>query len=92
MPDGLFEIFLIFFKCHSLGQSTRCEKQRDEAIRTSDKPLVGLYIPQCNRDGEYDQIQCHGSTGYCWCVDKGGREFEETRIKGRPDCSVIVRK
>lgn len=30
--------------------------------------FVGAYIPQCAVDGSFQPIQCHGSTGYCWCV------------------------
>lgn len=71
-------------------QPTRCEKERDKIVKSNNKPLTGLYVPQCNRDGDYDQIQCHGSKGYCWCVDKSGREFKGTKMKGRPDCSIIV--
>ena len=88
----LFRVLLVFYDILSLGQPTRCEKERDKIVKSNNKPLTGLYVPQCNRDGDYDQIQCHGSTGYCWCVDKSGREFKGTKMKGRPDCSIIVRK
>ena len=30
--------------------------------------LVGTFIPHCLDDGSFAPIQCHGSTGYCWCV------------------------
>ncbi|XP_065054572.1 uncharacterized protein LOC135683288 isoform X1 [Rhopilema esculentum] len=71
-------------------QPTRCEKHRDNVLRSSEQPLVGQYVPQCKSDGLYEKIQCHGSTGYCWCVDKAGKEYDMTRIRGKPDCTVIV--
>ncbi|XP_072031734.1 papilin-like isoform X2 [Amphiura filiformis] len=53
------------------------------------EPMVGRYIPQCTETGEYEDIQCYGSTGYCWCVNENGEEVEGTRIgpgAGPPDC------
>ncbi|XP_059369842.1 SPARC-related modular calcium-binding protein 1-like [Carassius carassius] len=26
------------------------------------------FIPECSADGKYRAVQCHSSTGYCWCV------------------------
>jgi len=34
--------------------------------------LLGAYRPQCTPDGLYNNKQCHGSTGYCWCVTPQG--------------------
>ena len=37
-------------------------------------------MPQCAKDGFYEQVQCHFSTGHCWCVDKeNGREIVGTK-------------
>uniref|UniRef100_A0A3Q2ZSC3 Nidogen 2a (osteonidogen) n=1 Tax=Kryptolebias marmoratus TaxID=37003 RepID=A0A3Q2ZSC3_KRYMA len=44
---------------------------------------VGAYIPQCDSDGLYRPQQCHGSTGYCWCVDSRGQEKPGTRTPSR---------
>ena len=47
---------------------------------TGGRPLLGAYNPQCDDKGDYKNKQCHGSTGYCWCVDtKSGKEIEGTR-------------
>ncbi|KXJ12339.1 Equistatin [Exaiptasia diaphana] len=48
---------------------------------------VGAFIPQCKENGEFEEKQCWGSTGYCWCVDKDGQEILGTKIRGDPDCS-----
>uniref|UniRef100_A0A0K0CY34 Thyroglobulin type-1 domain-containing protein n=1 Tax=Angiostrongylus cantonensis TaxID=6313 RepID=A0A0K0CY34_ANGCA len=38
------------------------------------------------KEGYYRPEQCHN--GFCWCVDRFGREFDNSRIKGElPDCA-----
>ena len=49
--------------------------------------MPGRYIPQCKADGSFEEVQCHGSTGYCWCVDTRGWEIKGTKVRGRPSCS-----
>ena len=51
------------------------------------RPLIGAFMPECETDGSFKEVQCHGSTGYCWCVDKEGNKREETEIRfKKPDC------
>nr|XP_051676330.1 nidogen-1 [Oryctolagus cuniculus] len=52
----------------------------------------GLFVPKCDEHGHYSPTQCHGSTGYCWCVDRDGREVEGTRTRPgmRPPCLSTV--
>nr|XP_020447648.1 nidogen-2 isoform X2 [Monopterus albus] len=74
---------------------THCEHHRDSIQTTSPDgyPIVGAYVPQCDNDGQYTPLQCHSSTGYCWCVDSQGQERAGTRTSpgsppkncGRPD-------
>uniref|UniRef100_A0A4W6E0I4 Nidogen 2 n=1 Tax=Lates calcarifer TaxID=8187 RepID=A0A4W6E0I4_LATCA len=50
---------------------------------------VGAYVPQCDANGQYIPLQCHGSSGHCWCVDSRGQERAGTRTSpGAPptDC------
>lgn len=47
---------------------------------TGGKRKFGAYLPQCDDSGYFSPRQCHGSTGYCWCVDpESGRELSGTR-------------
>ncbi|XP_039649364.1 nidogen-2 isoform X3 [Perca fluviatilis] len=71
---------------------THCEHHRERAQITSPEgyPIVGAYVPQCDADGQYTSLQCHGSTGHCWCVDGRGQERAGTRTPpGTPsvDCN-----
>nr|XP_043905348.1 nidogen-2 isoform X2 [Solea senegalensis] len=70
---------------------TRCEHHRDSVQTTSPEgyPIAGAYVPQCDANGQYIRLQCHGSTGHCWCVDSSGQERAGTRTSpGAPsvDC------
>jgi hemin uptake protein HemP len=40
----------------------------------------GKYMPRCTPTGFYQPMQCHGSTGFCWCADpETGKEVHGTR-------------
>ncbi|XP_028286323.1 hemopexin-like [Parambassis ranga] len=58
-----------------------CENHRDRVRGTSPDgvPMIGAYMPQCDEDGQYRPQQCHGSTGYCWCVNRRGQEKPGTK-------------
>jgi hypothetical protein len=73
------------FHFTDLRAKTKCELDQEEKQR---QLLVGAYIPQCEEDGSYSRIQCHGSTGYCWCSDGDGNKMVETEVRyERPNCS-----
>ncbi|XP_029695957.1 nidogen-2 isoform X7 [Takifugu rubripes] len=70
---------------------THCQHHRDSVQTTSPEgyPILGVYLPQCDDNGQYVPLQCHGSTGHCWCVDSNGRERAGTRTSAgeqRKDC------
>ncbi|CAB3377690.1 Hypothetical predicted protein [Cloeon dipterum] len=54
--------------------------------------ILGSYVPECDVLGFYRPTQCHSSIGTCWCVDKHGVEFANTRTRGKPDCASIMAK
>ncbi|XP_070400306.1 nidogen-2 isoform X3 [Nothobranchius furzeri] len=56
---------------------SQCEQHRDSL--QSGGHGDGAHIPQCDSDGRYRSLQCHGSNGYCWCVDDRGQERPGTR-------------
>ena len=54
-------------------------------------PLPGAFMPECKKHGSFEDIQCHGSVGDCWCVDKNGIEMVNTRGKDRNlNCSISM--
>ncbi|XP_034072977.1 nidogen-2 isoform X9 [Gymnodraco acuticeps] len=74
---------------------THCQHHRDGVQTTSPEgyPIVGAYVPQCDENGQYTSLQCHGSTGHCWCVDGNGQERAGTRTppgSSPTDCNKPV--
>ena len=62
-----------------------CEAIRDEVMNSS---LVGAFVPECDANGSFASIQCHGSTGYCWCVAmETGEPVTDTLRFQMPQCS-----
>ncbi|XP_066550833.1 nidogen-2 isoform X1 [Amia ocellicauda] len=63
---------------------TQCEHHRD-SLQGGPQPNLSAYLPQCDEEGNYRPLQCHGSTGHCWCVDSRGQEQAGTRTTpGKP--------
>uniref|UniRef100_A0A8C2J845 Nidogen 1a n=1 Tax=Cyprinus carpio TaxID=7962 RepID=A0A8C2J845_CYPCA len=61
---------------------TRCQLHRERVLGSrprGPRPVPGQYVPTCDAQGEYDPIQCHASSGQCWCVDRDGLEISGTR-------------
>jgi len=63
-------------------------KKAEIARNQGGPPIVGAFLPSCKLNGDYEEVQCHGSTGYCWCVDKLGNELPRTRTRGEPNCNL----
>uniref|UniRef100_A0A8C6W1V1 Nidogen-2 n=2 Tax=Nannospalax galili TaxID=1026970 RepID=A0A8C6W1V1_NANGA len=56
-----------------------CEHQHRYAQAQHAYPGSRLHIPQCDDQGNFLPLQCHGSTGFCWCVDPNGHEVPGTQ-------------
>lgn len=58
-------LFLLFTFITSAAST--CMEARLEAQSNN---LIGVFVPRCDENnGElYKKLQCHGSTGFCWCV------------------------
>ncbi|XP_044756507.1 proteoglycan Cow [Coccinella septempunctata] len=54
--------------------------------------LIDVYVPECDSEGFYRPIQCHSAIGMCWCVDKHGVEFANTRTASKPNCDKLNNK
>ncbi|XP_053113683.1 nidogen-2 [Hemicordylus capensis] len=69
------------FHCspESVPPRTRCEHERLYATQQDPSLLGGAHIPDCDDQGNYRPLQCHGSTGECWCVDGDGKEVAGSR-------------
>jgi hypothetical protein len=72
---NLLKLFLLITLC-TFASST-CIEERATAFQSN---RIGKYVPQCNEQvpAKYNAIQCHGSIGFCWCVDTdtGGKLSE----------------
>ncbi|XP_063054021.1 nidogen-1-like [Engraulis encrasicolus] len=83
----------------SQREKTACEQHRERALAASantggyfffrPRPAaVGQFVPTCDPYGAYEPMQCHSSTGQCWCVDREGQEIVGTRTgpSNKPSC------
>ncbi|KXJ25049.1 Equistatin [Exaiptasia diaphana] len=84
--DGMRTTGLLI--CPSKAPLTRCQAERQRSLESLDSP-VKLFIPRCNVEGGFEEIQCHGLTGQCWCVDVNGIEIIGSVTFGtKPDCTA----
>ncbi|XP_060117458.1 nidogen-2 [Heteronotia binoei] len=69
------------FQCSPVAvqRMTRCEHERLYASQQGSPLPGGPHVPQCDDQGNYRPLQCHSSTGECWCVDREGREVTGSR-------------
>lgn len=56
-----------------------CEYQQRYAQAQHAHSGSRIHIPQCDDQGNFVPLQCHGSTGFCWCVDRNGHEVPGTQ-------------
>ena len=68
---------------HEGHEKSQCEQWRDSMLAASSphgpRPSPSFYLPQCETDGTFSPVQCHGDAGYCWCVNEDGSEIPGTR-------------
>jgi len=70
--------------CLDLSPGKSCVEARAAPSELSIS--MGEFVPLCKEDGSYNEKQCGG--GFCWCVDKNGKEIKGTRVPpwGEPKC------
>ena len=68
---------------------TKCEhKQLEMKNKRCDKIK---FVPRCNKDGSFAEVQCLAATRTCWCVDEHGRERNGTRQNKKPTTCQVSR-
>ncbi|XP_045562525.1 SPARC-related modular calcium-binding protein 1 isoform X13 [Salmo salar] len=73
------------------GGQSKCRVERNQALELAKRPLESIFIPECNEDGTFAQVQCHTLTGYCWCVTTDGKPVSGSSVHNRtPVCSGSV--
>ena len=65
---------------------TSCQRKYHQAFLQSFRRVL---VPRCKLDGQYEEVQCQGSTRECWCVDHDGKELRGTRTTEPVKCPVI---
>uniref|UniRef100_A0A3Q3K6S6 SPARC related modular calcium binding 1 n=1 Tax=Monopterus albus TaxID=43700 RepID=A0A3Q3K6S6_MONAL len=79
-------------RCRDAGQS-KCRVDRNQALDQDRRPQESIFIPECNEDGTYAQVQCHALTRYCWCVTSDGKPVIGSSVHNRtPMCSGTGRQ
>eukprot|EP00112_Aurelia_sp_Birch-Aquarium-sp1_P026132 Seg9080.2 transcript_id=Seg9080.2/GoldUCD/mRNA.D3Y31 product=Nidogen-2 protein_id=Seg9080.2/GoldUCD/D3Y31 len=60
------------------GENGPCKIVEKKALKAG---LIGSYIPQCKDNGYYLPLQCHASTGICWCTNRYGERVPDSLMK-----------
>ena len=71
----------------SVLPSPLCSAVKLKASNSS-SGLLGAYIPQCEENGDFSQIQCH--EGYCWCVDVKTGKATTQPARSQPVCNATT--
>ncbi|MEE6475336.1 hypothetical protein FKM82_010715 [Ascaphus truei] len=51
------------------NSASSCDQEHQTALEEARQPKNdNVFIPECAHGGLYKPVQCHPSTGYCWCV------------------------
>ncbi|XP_033732549.1 uncharacterized protein LOC117321990 isoform X4 [Pecten maximus] len=61
------------------------------SLQTEGDICDSVFIPRCDRNGNYSRTQCQDNTGVCWCVFPNGTEIPRTKRIGRPQCNKASR-
>uniref|UniRef100_A0AAY4DNG6 SPARC related modular calcium binding 1 n=1 Tax=Denticeps clupeoides TaxID=299321 RepID=A0AAY4DNG6_9TELE len=68
---------------------SKCQSARSQALESRAlSDTVAVFVPECNADGSFLQVQCHNQTGYCWCSTPDGKPVSRTTVMDfRPNCT-----
>lgn len=77
-----------------LPSLSKCLRERNQAMQhalSKDLIMLGVFVPKCEPDGSFAQVQCLNTSRYCWCVDNNGKEIQGTRVRlTQPKCPSPV--
>jgi hypothetical protein len=59
-------------------------------VSVTGRNLVGEFREQRDSLGNLLPKQCHGSTGYCWCLDESGVRFDISGPGIPLDCPPLL--
>ncbi|XP_026883322.2 SPARC-related modular calcium-binding protein 2 isoform X2 [Electrophorus electricus] len=67
--------------------ASRCVAEKKYTEQQAKKLYPQVFVPVCNPDGTYSEVQCHSYTGYCWCVTPNGRPISGSAVANKkPRC------
>ena len=73
---------------------TKCEKEQIAQATLIFQKSVYLFVPQCQKDGLYEELHDDATLPEVWCVNKyTGEKIPETvkmRSQGKPTCPGIM--
>ncbi|XP_047459948.1 SPARC-related modular calcium-binding protein 2 isoform X2 [Mugil cephalus] len=79
-PEGLHS-----WRCRP--DTSRCVAEKKYTEQQAKKLFPQVFVPVCNPDGTYSEVQCHSYTGYCWCVTPNGRPISGSAVANKkPRC------
>ncbi|XP_062375126.1 SPARC-related modular calcium-binding protein 2 isoform X1 [Sardina pilchardus] len=68
-------------------ETSRCVAEKKYTEQQAKKLFPQVFVPVCNPDGTYSEVQCHSYTGYCWCVTPNGRPISGSAVANKkPKC------
>ncbi|XP_012879965.1 PREDICTED: SPARC-related modular calcium-binding protein 2 [Dipodomys ordii] len=76
------------------NSASSCDQEQQSALEEAKHPKNdNVVIPECAHGGLYKPVQCHPSTGYCWCVlVDTGRPIPGTSTRyEQPKCDSTAR-
>lgn len=75
--------------CNCFNQYRPCYKERNSLLlsgkKTNNKRSIS-YLPNCDKNGYFEPLQCDKFTKFCWCTDKNGNELANTKKLGKVVC------
>uniref|UniRef100_A0A8C4YDT1 SPARC related modular calcium binding 1 n=1 Tax=Gopherus evgoodei TaxID=1825980 RepID=A0A8C4YDT1_9SAUR len=67
---------------------THRDPTKDRAAALARRQADSIYVPECDEDGSFFQVQCHRQTGYCWCATAEGKPISGTSVLNQtPNCT-----